>query len=271
MHTTAWRLSASRSSARRSLIVFSRVARDAPDVRPTEPGLLYVGSSPYASDDESAICDEWIAAIRHSPDPRLANARIVIRPHPADHSWDGWRPPDNRVALSTSHKGEPERLLALIARRLRRRRAEHQRRDRGGDRRAAGRDLPSGVTCRRAGGRAALPIPARGERRLRRRRSGPRCSRQGPFSAPPSRLEPGRDQTLPRTVLAPGGAGTTCLPDRGREDHRAASDPSRIGPCTHRRWTARRLGPSGSGCAEHEAFELARSRGGELVETSFSS
>ena len=93
---------------------FFEVARDAPDVRPTEPGLLYVGSSPYASDDESAICDEWIAAIRHSPDPRLANARIVIRPHPADHSWDGWRPPDNRVALSTSHKGEPERLLALI-------------------------------------------------------------------------------------------------------------------------------------------------------------
>jgi hypothetical protein len=93
---------------------FFELARAVPDVQPAEPGLLYLGSSPYASDDESAICDEWIAAIRNSPDPLLAGVRIAIRPHPADHSWDGWRPPDDRVALSTSHKSEPERLLALV-------------------------------------------------------------------------------------------------------------------------------------------------------------
>ena len=231
---------------------FFEVARDVPDVQPTEPGLLYVGSSPYASDDESAICDEWIAAIRHSPDPRLANARIAIRPHPVDHSWDGWRPPDNRVALSTSHKSEPERLLALI-----RDASVVVGLNTSAEIEAAIAGRP--VVTFRAGSRADGQEGALHFRYLLEANGGfvvdapDLDAHVRSFSAPPSRMEPGRDQALPRTVLAPGGAGTTCLPDRGREDHRAASDPSRMGPRTHRRWTARRLGPSG--------IRLRRARG----------
>jgi hypothetical protein len=93
---------------------FFELVQSVPPTEPAQSSLLYLGSSPYASDDESAICDEWIAAVRGSADPALASARIAVRPHPADHSWDGWTPPDDRVALHPSRKGEGENLLEQI-------------------------------------------------------------------------------------------------------------------------------------------------------------
>jgi hypothetical protein len=93
---------------------FFELVQTAPPAGPEGAALLYLGSSPYASADESAICDDWIAAVRNSVDPTLAGARIDIRPHPADHSWDGWTAPDERVVLHPSRKSEATTLLALI-------------------------------------------------------------------------------------------------------------------------------------------------------------
>jgi hypothetical protein len=93
---------------------FFELAEATPDTRQEEPTLLYLGSSPYASDDESAICDDWIAAIRGSSDRALAAARIEVRPHPADDVWEAWKPPDDRVTLHASHRGEGPMLLDLI-------------------------------------------------------------------------------------------------------------------------------------------------------------
>jgi hypothetical protein len=49
---------------------------------PSRPILLYLCSSPFIAPDEVAFIEQWIAAIRSAPDPRVRTAGILIRPHP---------------------------------------------------------------------------------------------------------------------------------------------------------------------------------------------
>lgn len=50
-----------------------------PDARPF---ILYLGSSYFIAPTEAEFATRWVAAIRASPDPALADAHILIRPHP---------------------------------------------------------------------------------------------------------------------------------------------------------------------------------------------
>jgi hypothetical protein len=44
--------------------------------------LLYLCSSPFIAPDEVHFIEQWIAAIRRAPDPRVRSAALLIRPHP---------------------------------------------------------------------------------------------------------------------------------------------------------------------------------------------
>ena len=49
---------------------------------PARPLLMYVASSPFVSPDEHPFIERWVSEIRHSSDPALQGANILIRPHP---------------------------------------------------------------------------------------------------------------------------------------------------------------------------------------------
>ena len=49
---------------------------------PSRPILLYLCSSPFIAPDEVNFIEQWIAAIRSAPDPRIRTASVLIRPHP---------------------------------------------------------------------------------------------------------------------------------------------------------------------------------------------
>ena len=44
--------------------------------------LLYLCSSPFIAPDEVTFIEQWIAALRGAPDPRVRSAGLLIRPHP---------------------------------------------------------------------------------------------------------------------------------------------------------------------------------------------
>ena len=58
-------------------------------LRPDRPIVLYVCSSPFIAPDETEFVTDWVAALRSSPDPGLAEAGVIVRPHP-QHA-DQWR------------------------------------------------------------------------------------------------------------------------------------------------------------------------------------
>lgn len=65
---------------------------------PDRPLLLYVCSALFKnSPSEAAFVLEWISAVRRSPDARLRDAAILVRPHP--QRLDEWTP-DARGALA---------------------------------------------------------------------------------------------------------------------------------------------------------------------------
>src|SRR3712207_9158332 len=71
-HWFTWRPSRERA-------VFCRDA-GLPDERPF---LLYLCSSGFIAGDEVRAVADWIAALRARPEPQLANAAVLVRPHPA--------------------------------------------------------------------------------------------------------------------------------------------------------------------------------------------
>jgi hypothetical protein len=55
------------------------------------PLLLYLCSSPFITPHEVPFVETWIAAVRHSSDPDLRRAAILIRPHPQNAGqWRGF-------------------------------------------------------------------------------------------------------------------------------------------------------------------------------------
>ena len=56
---------------------------------PKRPFLLYLGSSPFIAPTEASFGRRWIAALRGAGRPELAEAGILIRPHPQNGAQ--WR------------------------------------------------------------------------------------------------------------------------------------------------------------------------------------
>jgi hypothetical protein len=60
---------------------------------PARPFVLYTGSSIFIAPDEVPFVERWLSALRESPDPVLASAGVLLRPHPANarqwRTYDG--------------------------------------------------------------------------------------------------------------------------------------------------------------------------------------
>jgi hypothetical protein len=61
---------------------------------PAKPILLYLCSSTFICRDEVSFVREWLAALRASPDPKLREANVVVRPHPSHFAQ--WKTADLR-------------------------------------------------------------------------------------------------------------------------------------------------------------------------------
>jgi hypothetical protein len=59
---------------------------------PGHPVLLYLCSSPFIAPQEVGFVRRWISAIRHSTDPTLRAAGVLVRPHP--QNWRQWQDVD---------------------------------------------------------------------------------------------------------------------------------------------------------------------------------
>jgi hypothetical protein len=85
--------------------------------RPDRPIVLYVCSSRFIAPREAEFVARWIRALRESPDERLREANVLVRPHPANAEiWDGedlgglgpatvW-PRDAAAPRSDAHKSD---------------------------------------------------------------------------------------------------------------------------------------------------------------------
>lgn len=51
---------------------------------PSRPFVLYTGSSIFIAPDEVPFVERWLSTLRESPDPVLASAGVLLRPHPAN-------------------------------------------------------------------------------------------------------------------------------------------------------------------------------------------
>jgi hypothetical protein len=57
---------------------------------PAHPYVLFLGSSPFVtnhSKDEVRFVERWIQALRASPDERVRDVSVVVRPHPVGKGW----------------------------------------------------------------------------------------------------------------------------------------------------------------------------------------
>jgi hypothetical protein len=77
--------------------------------------ILYLGSS-KASDDEPAIVERWLRALRAADDPLVRDALVVIRPHPGSTKlWTAWQAPgDPLLSLRPGAKGDPAGLARAL-------------------------------------------------------------------------------------------------------------------------------------------------------------
>jgi hypothetical protein len=57
---------------------------------PARPIILYLGSSFFIAPNEAEFGLRWLTALRAAPDPQVAGANILIRPHPSNAAqWSG--------------------------------------------------------------------------------------------------------------------------------------------------------------------------------------
>jgi hypothetical protein len=57
---------------------------------PARPYVVFLGSSPFVtnhSEDEVRFVERWIQALRASPDERVRDVSVVVRPHPVGKGW----------------------------------------------------------------------------------------------------------------------------------------------------------------------------------------
>jgi hypothetical protein len=59
-------------------------------LRPDRPFILYTCSSPFIAPEETGFVRRWIEGLRGSPDPRLREVGVLVRPHPQNAvQWEG--------------------------------------------------------------------------------------------------------------------------------------------------------------------------------------
>jgi hypothetical protein len=61
---------------------------------PEHPFFLFLGSSPFVAPDEVPFVRRWLVALRDSPDPKLREVGVLVRPHPQNGVQ--WRSADLR-------------------------------------------------------------------------------------------------------------------------------------------------------------------------------
>jgi hypothetical protein len=72
---------------------------------PDRRTILYLGSSGFVTKSEPDFIDEWVRALRASPEPSLSNANVLVRAHPGasdEPAWTAWTPEDASVAAPVS-------------------------------------------------------------------------------------------------------------------------------------------------------------------------
>ena len=166
--------------------------------RPRDEFAARAGLDPFEAVSSSTHAARRGRASRRSPSsaagsPRCARTAgrsprraCIVRPAPeapADLARRGLRRPGRRVGVP-ARRARPDRprvegrLLRLDLSLGRRRRPEHQRDDRGGDRRPARADRARPRVRAGPAGDAALPLPARGRRRAAHGRADARGARR---------------------------------------------------------------------------------------------
>jgi hypothetical protein len=76
--------------------------------------ILYLCSSTNVVAQEPVVLARWVAALRASDEPRLREARVVVRPHPKSTKvFESWAAPDERVTLVEPHAKEARLARAL--------------------------------------------------------------------------------------------------------------------------------------------------------------
>jgi hypothetical protein len=123
--------------------------------------VVYLGSSGFVTKREPEVVERWIQALRSSGDRELRDANILVRPHPGTLG--------EPAAAGPVRPPFPGR---------RGRRAEHERRAGGGDRRPTCPDDRDRRPRPRTGGLVALPVPSRRGRWLRPDIAQPRRARR---------------------------------------------------------------------------------------------
>ena len=202
---------------------------------PDQPYVVYVCSSPFVvndSDDEVHFVTRLLQALRSSPTSSCANSvsssgRIREARHGSTPIWPvtGTRSPFRHAAQPRSPPGRSPTSTTRLSQQGRDRH-QHDRDDRGGDRR---QERPHGPRAGvRPGRLSSLPLPAGGERRLPPRRLDVRgASRPARARARPGRCR--RQGSALRRVLRPAArarpAGDT---DPGRR-RRGAGRPAHLG------------------------------------------
>ena len=157
------------------------------------PGLLAEGRARRAHDLRALARGGALPRRTDRASPASRSARGV----------GGLGRPGRRRGGGAARQDRAGRALTASGRRRRGGRPEHQRGDRGGDRRAPGADVPRRRGGPRPGGVDPLHLPARAERRLRPRRGDARGARGQAGRRPPRRLGPGTAPPFRRALRTP--------------------------------------------------------------------
>ena len=211
-----------------------RAPADELGLDPARKTVLYLGSSAFVAPARARVRRAWIAALRRRA-PGARDRNVLVRPHPGtvdDAAWAHWRPPGGAVVPPAVVRDRAQDLYDQVVRERRGRRPEHERRDRGRDRRPARADGEGGRARSRPGGLVPLPLPARRRGRLRPDR--PRRSQ--------STLDQldGGARRGPATATRGGGSS------RASSGRGASTGPrARCSRTRSRRWPRRRLRRAG--------------------------
>jgi hypothetical protein len=75
---------------------------------PERATVLYACSSPFIAKREREAVEEWLRALRAAPDPRMANANVIVRPHPLNSfQWARGSVPDPATVVFPPGGDEP--------------------------------------------------------------------------------------------------------------------------------------------------------------------
>jgi hypothetical protein len=80
---------------------------------PERPIITYLCSSKFVAPEEHAFVERWISEIRRSPDPAVAGAGLIVRPHPAGmKGWHAAAPTDFRWPGARAEKATVSKPFA---------------------------------------------------------------------------------------------------------------------------------------------------------------